>query len=83
MRKGVTIGGEDIKAHTKKKQEADSSEEEPSGDGDSGHKKHGAGKNDRGDGKSGKTGAKKWFVGCYRYGGDYRLTTCHAVGPIG
>ena len=84
MCKGVTIRGEEIKAHAKKKQDADSSnEEEPSDDGGGGSMRRGAGKSGGRDGKSGKAGAKKWFVGCYGCGGDHRWTACHALGPIG
>ena len=54
MRKGVTIRGEEIKAHSKKKRDADSSDkEEPSDDDGGGYKKRGAGKSADKDGKSG------------------------------
>ena len=83
MCKGVTIRGEEIKAHAKKKREADSSNEEEPGDDDGGGSiRRGAGKSEGRDSKSGKAGAKKWFVGCYGCGGDH-MWTCHAVGPIG
>ena len=81
-RKGVTIRGEEIKAHAKKKRDGDSSdEEEPSNDDGGGNKRRGAGKSADKDGKSG--GAKKWSVGCYGCGGDHRWKVCHAVSPIG
>ena len=82
MRKGVTIRGEEIKAHTRKKRDADSIDEgEPSDVDEGGYKRRGAEKSADKDAKRGK--ANKWFVGCYGCGGDHRWTACHAVGPIG
>ena len=78
----VTIRGEEIKAHAKKKRDVDSShEEEPSDDDGGGNMRRGAGKSADKDGKSGKAGM--WFSGCYGCGVDHRWTACHAVGPIG
>ena len=84
VRKEVIIRGEEIKAHVKKKRDADNNdEEEPSDDDDNGGNRCSAGKSDGRAGRSGKAGAKMWFVGCYGCGGDHRWTACHAVGPIG
>ena len=55
VRKGLIIKGEEIKAHAKKKRDADSSDkEELSDDDDHGGKRRGAGKGDGRDGKSSK-----------------------------
>ena len=84
MRKGVTMRGEEIKAHAKKKRDADrTDEEEPSDSDGGGSMRRGAGKSEGRDGKSGKAGAKMWFVVCYGCGGDHKWTACHAVRPIG
>ena len=80
MCKGVTIRGEEIKTHTKKKRDADISDaREPSDDDQGGNKKRRAGKSADKDAKSGK--AKKWFVGCYGCGGDHKWKACHVVAP--
>ena len=82
MRKVVTIRAKEIKAHAKKKRDADNSdEEEPSDDDGGGNKRHGAEKSADKDGKSSE--AKKWFVGFYGCRGDHRWKAYHAVGPIG
>ena len=82
MRKWVTVRGEEIKAHTKTKRDANSSGKgEPGDNNGGGYKRRGGGKSADKDGKSGK--AKRWFVGCYECGGDHRWTARHAMGPIG
>ena len=78
----MTTPGEEIKAHVKRKQAADSSDEgEPSEDNKGGYKRRGAEKSADKGGETGK--GMKCFVGRCGFGGDHRWTACHAVGPIG
>ena len=76
IRRGITIRGEEVKAHTKKrKTESDDSD---TGD-EEGTKTVKKGKDvgqTKGDGK-------QWFSGCYGCGEDHRWSACQVVGPPG
>ena len=76
IRRGITIRGEEVKAHSKKrKTESDDSD---TGD-EEGTKTVKKGK-DMGQTKG---NGKQWFSGCYGCGEDHRWSACQAVGPLG
>ena len=82
VRKGVVVRGEEIRAQTTKKRDANGiGDGEPSDDNDNGHKRREAGESA---GRGAKKGSgRKLFVGCYGCGKDHGWTACHPVGPFG
>ena len=76
VRRGITIRGEEVKAHSKKrKTESDDSDTGDEEDTKTAKKGKDVGQT-RGDGK-------QWFSGCYGCGEDHRWSACQAVGPLG